>query len=340
LFNETKKEWEASIGQTFDTQGWDPKIAVPADLWRDKIEDLDLERFANMIEQNNQGKWHSHLEMIKWEFRLPYADIRKPMKRLTGDALYHLITGETDQSLRPGKEVTGTVTNNTEYGSKVLVEGKIPGFIPIRNLSDNIVEDPSDIVSPNQTITGIVIEVKKEHMSVNLSLRMVDFQKSPSSWERPPTLADFDTFFDRDAAKKIEEDNARRRNQHIEALQLSLLTKSGGGAAQPRKGRVSRRACLHPAFFNDKDELEKKIREGGASLVGEAFIRPSTKSSDSLALHWVVKEGSVKFIEVIEEDKETDASIGTKLIVKVRSEWEPGLFLTRCVEGRDVWIYR
>lgn len=53
-------------------------------------------------------------------------------------------------------------------------------------------------------------------------------------------------------------------------------------------------------------------------MVGEALIRPSSKSSDSLAIHWVVKEGSIKVIEVVEEDKETDASIGNKLIVKVR----------------------
>jgi transcription elongation factor SPT6 len=318
LFKATKCEWEASFGNTFNIQGWDPKVDVPPEMWHDKIEDLDLERFANMIEQNSQGKWHSQLEMIKWEFRLPYADIRKPMKRLAGDALYHLITGETDQSLRPGKEVTGVVTQNSDFGSKVLVEGKIPGFIPIRSLSNNIVEDPNDVVSPNQTITGIVIEVKKEHMSVNLSLRVDDFRKNPSSWERPSSLTEFDTFFDREAAKKIETDNTRRREQHIEALQSSF-SKPGGGVSQPRKGRVTRRACLHPAFINDKEELEKRIREGGASLVGEAFIRPSTKSSDSLAIHWVVKEGGVKVIEVIEQDKETDASIGNKLVVKVRN---------------------
>ena len=320
LFNATKAEWEARFGKTFNVQGWDPKVDVPTQMWEDKIEELDLEKFANMIEQNNQGKWHSHLEMIKWEFRLPYADIRKPMKRLAGDNLYHLITGETDQSLRPGKEVTGVITQNMDFGSKVMVEGKIPGFIPIRSLSDQDVEDPNDVVTLSQTITAIVIEVKKEHMSVNLSLRLDDFRKAPSSWERPPTLSEPDVCFDHAAAKLIEEENKRRRDQHIEALQMSLISKNGTDTS--RKGRVTKRACLHPAFTNDRLEVDRRIAEGGAGMIGEAIIRPSSKNCDILAIHWVVRLGTVKVIEVHEEEKETDASIGGKLIIKVRARLE------------------
>ena len=48
----------------------------------------------------------------------------------------------------------------------------------------------------------------------------------------------------------------------------------------------------------------------------------SPTSSKDVKLVWygdiIGREGSVKFIEVFEEDKETDASIGTKLIIKVR----------------------
>ena len=52
-------------------------------------------------------------------------------------------------------------------------------------------------------------------------------------------------------------------------------------------------------------------------MVGEALIRPSSKSSDSLAIHWVVREGCIKVVEVLEEDKDNDASIGNILKVKV-----------------------
>lgn len=321
LFKDTKSEWESHYGPTFNIKDWDPHVDVPVDMWRDKVEELDLHAFANMIEENGNGRWHSHLEMIKWEFRLPFADPRKPMDPLSGDKLFRLITGETDQSLRPGKELTGRVERNGDFGSKVKLEGDIQAFIPLRNLSDDHVESAEDFVHPGQVVTAVVTEVKKDHMTVDLSLKLEDFRKPPSSWERPTTLPALDDYFDGAAASRIENSNARRREARLEAFQLTLGQKGDEHvdvAAKKRVGRVARRACTHPAFRNAKnDEVTNELKEGGAAMVGEALIRPSSKSSDSLALHWVVREGEIKVIEIAEEDKETDASVGNKLIIKV-----------------------
>ena len=320
LFKATQEEWEQSFGgQMFNIKGWDPRVNVPQDRWRDKVDELDLDTFANMIKQNGQGRWHSHLEMIKWEFRLPFADPRNPMETLPGDKLFHLITGETDQSLRPGKEITGKVVMNGEFGSRIKLEGDIPAFVPLRNLSDEHVESAEDVVSVGQVITAVVTEVKKDHMTVDLSLRLEDFRKTPSSWERPQSLPRVDDSFDQAASSRIEEENAKKREAHIEAL-LQSIGKAGdaSGENKAKRGRVVRRACTHPAFRNAKqNEVDRELREAGASMVGEALIRPSAKSSDSLAIHWVVKEGSIKVIEVMEEDKDADASIGNILKVKV-----------------------
>lgn len=324
LFFETKKQWEDHYGPTFNTKDWDPRENVPADQWRDKVEELDLNAFANMIEENGHGKWHSHLEMIKWEFRLPFTDPRKPMEPLGGDTLFRLITGESDQSLRPGKEITGKVIRNGDFGSRVKLEGDIPAFIPLRNLSDEHVETAEEYVQPGQVITAIVTEVKKDHMTVDMSLKMEDFRKKPSSWERPQSLPPLDDRFDLAAALRIEDENAKKREAHIEALQLSLGLKSeddAEGGRKKRLGRVARRACTHPAFRNAKnDEVTAELKAGGAAMVGECLIRPSSKSSDSLALHWVVREGAIKVVEIIEEDKETEASIGNTLKIKVRAD--------------------
>jgi len=275
-----------------------------------------------MIEESGDGKWHSHLEMIKWEFRLPFADPRKPMEPIPGDKLFCLISGETDQSLRPGKEITGKITANSDFGSRVKLEGDIPAFIALRNLSEEHVESAEDFVQPGQVITAVVTEVKKDHMTVDMSLRMDDFRKRPSSWERPASLAPLDERFDIAAATRIEEDNAKKREARLEALRASLGLKDegedGGVVRRKRVGQVVRRACTHPAFRNAKnDEVMFELNEGGPAMVGEALIRPSSKSSDSLAIHWVVREGSIKVIEVLEEDKETEASIGNTLKIKV-----------------------
>jgi len=155
----------------------------PAERWWDKVEELDLDTFANMIEQSRLGKWLSHLVMIKWEFRLPYEDPRKPM------ALFQLLTGETDLTLYPGKEVTGKVFQNGDFGSHIkLLEGDVPGFTPLHNLADGHVESAEDIVKAGDVITANLTEVKNDRMCVDLSLKMEHFRKLPSSWERPKGL--------------------------------------------------------------------------------------------------------------------------------------------------------
>jgi transcription elongation factor SPT6 len=323
LFKETKAEWEKRYQQPFNISEWNPKINVPSDMWRDKVEELDLEAFANMIEQTGKGRWHSHLQMIKWEFRLPFVDPRKPMEPLRpevpeqAEKLFRLITGETDQSLRPGKEVTGKVVRNGDFGSRVKLEGDIPAFIPLRNLADEHVEAAEDVVTVGTVVTAIITEVKKQHMVVDMSLKMEDFRRSPGSWDRPSSLLPLDDHFDRVAALKIEEKKNKEREDRLRALNIAIHGNSMGGDKKIK--RVVRRACAHPAFRNAKQqEVDKEIREAGELMVGEALIRPSSKSSDSLAIHWVVRPGSVKVVEITEEDKDTDASIGNILKIKVR----------------------
>lgn len=319
LFNTMKEDWVARFGPTFRVADWDPR-KVHSDKWRDKVEELDLDAYATMIEQQRHGKWHSHLQMIKWEFRLPFVDPRKPMEALLGDRLFRLITGETEQSLRPGKEVTGKVVSNGDFGCRIKLEGDISAFIPLRNLSDEHVETAEDIVTPGMVVTAIITEVKKDHMCVDMSLKLEDFRRPLGQWERPAGLPAIDAAFDRIASATIDEKKTKEREARLEAMRLTMSsTKLGedGDDAKKKRGRVARRACTHPAFRNARnDEVNRELKDHGSAMVGEALIRPSTKSAESLAIHWMVREGTIKVIEVLEEDKDTDASIGNVLKIK------------------------
>jgi transcription elongation factor SPT6 len=324
LYNETKKEWESVYGPTFVVDSWEPRTSVPTERWRDKVEELDLETFAEMIQQSGLGKWLSHLNMVKWEYRLPFQDPRKPMVPPTGETLFRLLTGETDATLCPGKEVTGKVMKNGDFGSQVKLEGDVPGFIPLRNLADDHVESAEDIVQVGTVVTALITQVKMEHMCVDLSLKKEDFKKKSSEWERPKSLPPLDDHFDRAAALTIDEEKDKERESRLDALRLTIGTTAlgdgeTGADGQPvrRSGKVTRRACAHPAFRNAKhDEVDRELNEAGDAMVGEALIRPSNKSCDSLAIHWMVRPGCIKVIEVLEQNKDTDASIGNKLIIK------------------------
>ena len=333
LFKETKIEWEAVYGPTPKyISSWDPKITVPADSWRDKVEDLDIEAFADIIESNGSGKWLSQLTMVKWEFRLPYVDPRKPMEPPSGEKLFKLLTGESDATLCPGKEVTGMIVKNGDFGSQVKLEGDVPGFIPLRNLADDHVESAEDVVSVGTVVTALITQVKMDHMCVDLSLKKEDFRKKSSEWERPKSLPPLDDNFDKIAALRVDEEKDKDRQARLEALRLTIGgTKIGSGleganaegssATARRSGKVTRRACAHPAFRNSAHAtVDKELKENRNAMVGDALIRPSNKSCDSLAIHWLVRPGCIKVIEVIEQDKDTDASIGNRLIIKVCKE--------------------
>jgi transcription elongation factor SPT6 len=317
LFKATKDEWERVYGTTFNVGAWDPRVNVPAESWRDKVEELDLDTFAHMIEKDGKGKWLSHLTMIKWEFRLPFEDPRKPMEPLEKEKLFQMLTGESDQTLCPGREVTGKVARISDFGAHLKLEGDVPAFIPNRDLADGHVESAEGFLQIGQIVTAIVTAVKKDHMSVDLSLKEEDLQQAPSSWERPMNLAPLDQFFDKDAAKRIEEGKSKEREERL--AKLNALLGSGNNdksnTAIGRTGRLTNRACTHPVFRNKSHmEVEKELKEEG--LVGDALVRPSKTNADALSLHWLVREGFTKIIEIQEEDKDNDASIGNTLKIK------------------------
>ncbi len=321
LFEATKDEWERQHGYNFNVSAWNPKINVPDDRWRDKVDELDLETFASIIESSGAGKWLSHLTMIKWEFRLPFEDPRLPMEPLDREKLFKLLTGETDQSICPGKEVTGKVVRISDFGAHLKLEGDVPAFIPLRNLADGHVESAEDVVQIGAIVTAIVTDVKKDHMSVDLSLKIDDLRKDPSSWDRPTSLPPLDACFDKVAASDIEKGTSKERQDRLTAARNAISGEAAGSKAAPigRTKRVTRRACAHPAFRNaSNDEIIKELKDGGDAMIGEALIRPSSKNADVLAVNWVVRPGVIKVFEVTEDDKDNDASIGNTL--KINNE--------------------
>lgn len=320
LFDATKVEWERVYGHaTFNVGAWDPRINVPAESWRDKVEELDLETFADMIEKDGKGKWLSHLTMIKWEFRLPFEDSRIPMEPLEKEKLFRMLTGESDQTLCPGREVTGRVGRISDFGAHLKLEGDVPAFIPLRNLSDGHVESAEEIVQVGQIVTAIITEVKKDHMSVDLSLKQEDLKKAPSSWDRPSSLPPLDQSFDKTTALRIEGEKSKEREERLAKMNVIM---GGGKSDKPapaigRTGRVTARACTHPAFRNKSHlEVEKELKEGGEMMVGEALIKPSKTNADVLTLYWHIREGVVAIKEIQEEDKDNDASVGNTLKIK------------------------
>jgi small subunit ribosomal protein S1 len=82
-------------------------------------------------------------------------------------------------TLEPGKNITGTVTNITDFG--VFIDlGGVEGLIHISELSWGRVAHPGQIVKLGQDIEAQVLEISPERCRVALSLKRL----LPNPWEK------------------------------------------------------------------------------------------------------------------------------------------------------------
>lgn len=75
-------------------------------------------------------------------------------------------------SINPGDTVTGTVTNLTDFGAFVDLGG-VEGLIHISELSWSRVIHPSKILSPDEAVEVLVLDIDQEKERVALSLKQL-----------------------------------------------------------------------------------------------------------------------------------------------------------------------
>jgi len=85
---------------------------------------------------------------------------------------------ELIESLKPGDQICGTVTNITDFG--VFVDlGGLEGLIHVSELSWGRVQDPRSIIDLDDQIFTVVLNVNEENGRVALSLK----RRLPNPWE-------------------------------------------------------------------------------------------------------------------------------------------------------------
>ncbi len=70
-----------------------------------------------------------------------------------------------------GEEVTGEVTTVADFGAFVKLEEGIEGLIYSSELSDERVDNPSEVVQPGQSVTALVTKVDPTEQKISLSSR-------------------------------------------------------------------------------------------------------------------------------------------------------------------------
>ncbi|XP_034662685.1 transcription elongation factor SPT6-like [Drosophila subobscura] len=340
-------EWARKMAidaMEYDDEETNPARAIEEILESpERLKDLDLDAFSVELERQGFGSKSITLYDIRNELSCLYKDNRSPYQKHSAEELFELLTKETPDSLYVGKCVLAMVTGFTyrrpqgeqldnanpvriestgswqcpfchkddfpelsdvwhhfdanscpgqASGVRIRLDNHLPGFIHIKNLSDKQVRNPEERVRVSQMIHVRIIKIDIERFSVDCSSKTADLMDVYSLW-RPRR----DAFYDF-VTKELD-------NRKV----MDAMAK-----AKALKGKTyARRVIAHPCFYN------KSYAEVIAILAeadqGEVALRPSSKSAAHLTATWKVTDDTYQHIDVREEGKENDYSLGRRLYI-------------------------
>ncbi|EDV92238.1 GH24153 [Drosophila grimshawi] len=336
-------EWARKMA--IDAMEYDDEETNPAGALEEilespeRLKDLDLDAFAVELERQGFGSKSTTLYDIRNELSCLYKDFRTPFQKPSTEELFDMLTKETPDSFYVGKCVTAMVTGFTyrrpqgdqldtanpvriedtdswqcpfchkddfpelsdvwnhfddnncpgqASGVRVRLENGLPGFIHIKNLSDKQVRNPEERVRVTQTIHVRIIKIDIDRFSVDCSSKSADLKDVNNEW-RPRR----DAFYD-----FVTEELDNRKVTDAKAKALKRKT-------------YARRVIAHPSFFNKSyAEVIAMLAEADQ---GEVALRPSSKSKDHLTATWKVADDIFQHIDVREEGKENEYSLGRSL---------------------------
>jgi small subunit ribosomal protein S1 len=95
------------------------------------------------------------------------------------DALSQTNADKINSNVKVGDVIEGKVKSLTTFGAFVEIEKGIDGLVHVSEISQQRVENPSDVLKNGQTITVRVIEIDSQRGRIALSIK----QAEPSVWD-------------------------------------------------------------------------------------------------------------------------------------------------------------
>ncbi|ELR24047.1 S1 RNA binding domain containing protein [Acanthamoeba castellanii str. Neff] len=257
-----------------------------------KLEDIDLESFAEEWERSGKGKKAVALQDIRRELGDPYADPRDSYRDLTPDQLFYLLTGETETTLRAGQLVHAKVFRVSRDIVFCRLDNGLFGSIRLLDLTDSAVQSPDDVVVPGQYLACRVLSVDKEKFSVALA--------SSHSKLNDPTLGDHYGKLDPYLLEKEAEQTELPRD--LAAIQRKKAAAAAAGGAQRRAParKKPQRTITHPLFrscsWREAEDLLRDKEPGADAII----IRPSSQGSNHLNISWKLTDTVCIHTDVVE----------------------------------------
>ncbi|KAJ3158303.1 Transcription elongation factor spt6 [Geranomyces michiganensis] len=253
-----------------------------------KLEHLELDEFAQMLEERINERKRMVLEDIMNEIVHPFQDTRAPFTGATPDEVFAMLTHETDETLAEGSVVSVQVVRVLERLLKCKLGNGLDGLVHISKVPLDRGMQPTSLIgmfSEDTLLQAKVLRVDKERMSVELSIKDVNLG--------PPPVK-VDPKFDH---RREEDEITAQRNIDVRNAKSKQV-----------------RQIKHPYF--------KPMNYQGANAFladkqpGAVVIRPSTKGNDHFSITWKVDEGCYAHVDVVEQNKENDMALGKILTIE------------------------
>jgi transcription elongation factor SPT6 len=282
-----------------DSSGWAEDIMKTPE----ELDSIDLDKFSDLLEENFESKKKHTLYEIKSELTNPFGDCREVYCDIDHEKLFDLLTGTTNETFYVGMIVKCRITmkpgRNYSRGVNCQLEhSEIQGFIPTNLLSDAFVEHPSDVVQPDETVLGRIVEIDKTRFNVRISCKMSELTSQELNQRDSEGNASGDNYL-------VEPDNEFYLHP---ALEEKLVVKE-----QAKEIQIFKRAIVHPRFRNVDRKGAIAELELDTVPVGFAIIRPSSLDFQHLSLSFKFAAEVFLHIDIQEFDKPNKWSLGKKL---------------------------
>ncbi|KAK2792393.1 Transcription elongation factor spt6 [Onygenales sp. PD_12] len=253
---------------------------------QDRVNDLILEEYAEQLERNLNQRKRATLETIRAELQQPYEELRKQFVFLSTDAIFTMLTGETNESLAEGMVVPVSIKRVSDDHIDGKLDCGVDVLVAEVEITDRYDIPVRSLFSPHQTVPGRIIFLNRKLFQANASLRESEINR--------PYRRQFDHM--------AGEWDSRQEDADREALREKTET----------SGRVMR-VIKHPLFrpFNSAQAEEFLANQSR----GDVVIRTSSKGPDHLAVTWKVSDGIYQHVDVLELDKDNEFSVGKMLKV-------------------------
>lgn len=132
---------------------------------------VDIEEYAQDVEVRGQTKRVQTLELIKSELQYGFREWRYDYTDPNPDEEFYMLSGESEDTLAPGRLVQATVRKVQQNRVMCVLESGLLGFIQKEDISDEPDVVPSDKVAEGSMVTCRVKDVDRAKYIVDLTCK-------------------------------------------------------------------------------------------------------------------------------------------------------------------------